>query len=474
MKYLITLVLAFVTLVQCSTIVARTQEEDVANGSPGAVCYADAYNDLGNNWNHTYAPTEPQQIHMSLADDSKFARVQFATLDSIDSSVLAYWPKKQGNYAQKNTTVTGKDWTFVDGGSAQRQLYLHNIQTKTLKPDTIYVYQVGAKKGNSIKWSKTYEFHTASLKKDFSFIATGDVGACNAVAVSHMMKYGKTHKYDFVTIAGDQAYNMADFNGTKGDEYLNFMQELFANVPYLGAVGNHESAYNFSHYKNRFNIVPYAESKFSNSMMYSINYKSLHLVSFSTEIYFEGSEQEIQTGINWLEADLKEANKHRDKRPWIIVMTHHPMYCSANSTDCTTKAATIRNGPGQNNQTWGGIEDILLKYNVDIFLSGHVHNYERTYPVAHGKVTSKSYHNAPSFFQLIIGNAGQPEGPAPFGNGPFPDFSAVRYEGYGFSTFKVSPTSLEMIHRKANLDGTLGGIIDHFTVTKDVHRHRNE
>lgn len=118
----------------------------------------------------------------------------------------------------------------------------------------------------------------------------------------------------------------------------------------------------------RFNIVPYAESKFSNSMMYSINYKSLHLVSFSTEIYFEGSEQEIQTGINWLEADLKEANKHRDKRPWIIVMTHHPMYCSANNTDCTTKAATIRNGPGQNNQTWGGIEDILLKYNVDIFL----------------------------------------------------------------------------------------------------------
>lgn len=108
MKYLITLALAFLTLVQCSTIVARAQEEDVANGSPGAVCYADAYNDLGNNWNHTYAPTEPQQIHMSLADDSKFARVQFATLDSIDSSVLAYWPKKQGNHAQKNTTITGK------------------------------------------------------------------------------------------------------------------------------------------------------------------------------------------------------------------------------------------------------------------------------------------------------------------------------------------------------------------------------
>lgn len=34
---------------------------------------------------------------------------------------------------------------------------------------------MGARKAESIKWSKIYEFHTASLKKDFSFIATGDV-----------------------------------------------------------------------------------------------------------------------------------------------------------------------------------------------------------------------------------------------------------------------------------------------------------
>lgn len=76
-------------------------------------------------------------------------------------------------------------------------------------------------------------------------------GTCNAVTVSHLIDLGKTHKYDFVTLAGDQAYNMEDFNGTKGDEYLNFMQDLYAQVPYLGAVGNHEGAYNFTHYKNR-------------------------------------------------------------------------------------------------------------------------------------------------------------------------------------------------------------------------------
>jgi hypothetical protein len=115
--------------------------------------------------------------------------------------------------------------------------------------------------------------------------------------------------------------------------------------------------------------VPYAESKFNNSMFYSINYKSLHLVSFSTEVYFTGTPGEIETATNWLEADLTEANKNRDQRPWIIFLTHHPIYCSAPSSDCTTKAATIRNGPvGVNNQTSGGIEEILLKHNVDIYM----------------------------------------------------------------------------------------------------------
>jgi hypothetical protein len=69
-------------------------ERDNINGSPGNVCYADTYNALGNNWNHTYTAFEPQQIHISLTDDSKNARVQFATLGQVDHSVLQYWPKK--------------------------------------------------------------------------------------------------------------------------------------------------------------------------------------------------------------------------------------------------------------------------------------------------------------------------------------------------------------------------------------------
>lgn len=110
-----------------------------------------------------------------------------------------------------------------------------------------------------------------------------------------------------------------------------------------------------------------------------------------------------------------------------------------------------------------------------MYYSGHVHNYERTYPVAKGKLVSKSYHNAPSFFQIVIGNAGQPEGPTAFGDGPFPDWSAKRYGSFGFSTFKVTPSTLHIVHRQANVDGSLGRIVDEVVVTKDrFSRHKRD
>lgn len=86
------------------------------------------------------------------------------------------------------------------------------------------------------------------------------------------MEAAKSHQYDFITVSGDQvitdvrikvqnrrgtdlyaqqAYNMDDFNGLKGDEFMNMIEPVYARVPYMGVPGNHEAAYNFSHYKNR-------------------------------------------------------------------------------------------------------------------------------------------------------------------------------------------------------------------------------
>ncbi|KAI9482514.1 Metallo-dependent phosphatase-like protein [Zychaea mexicana] len=362
-------------------------------------------------------------------------------------------------------------WEFVDEGEAHRTISLHQAKTKRLRPATVYCYQVGAYGDSTWKWSSVYEFHTASKGKEFSFLAIADIGLNNAVALPQLIELSKTHRYDFMTLSGDQAYDMKDFDGRKGDQYMNLMQEVWSQVPYLGVPGNHEGAYNYSHYKNRFKNVPFEDSNFDNSLMYSFNYKSLHLVSFSTEVYFDGTDEMIQTSINWLEEDLAEANKHRKQRPWIILITHHPVYCSApNSEDCASNAARIRDGPVNSvtQEHWGGLEPVLLKHDVDLYLTGHVHNYERTLPVAKGNIAGNgSFHNAASYVEVINGNAGPPEATVIFNTtGPYADWSAVRYDSYGYSTVKITPSSLTFTHHQVRLDGSLGNVVDTFTLTK--------
>lgn len=68
---------------------------------------------------------------------------------------------------------------------------------------------------------------------------------------------------------------------------------------------------------------------------YSTNMGSAHLIFYSTELYYYTeffTESNLKWQYEWLENDLKEANKveNRVQRPWIIVMGHRPMYCLFN------------------------------------------------------------------------------------------------------------------------------------------------
>ncbi|KAI8988299.1 Metallo-dependent phosphatase-like protein [Mycotypha africana] len=374
-----------------------------------------------------------------------------------------------------------QSWTFVDGGEAQHTQYMHTLSTETLKPATIYSYRIitigddgESSEGtdNSFE-SKVFELHTPAKSSkgssSFKFIATGDIGVNNAVSMPLFKQFVTSHEYDFVAFVGDQGYNLDDFNGTKGDEYMKFAEELYANLPILTTTGNHEQAYNFSHYKNRFDLMPYRESGFDNALQYSINYKNLHLVSFDTEVFFEGSEEEVLTALHWLEEDLIEANKRRSKVPWIIVFGHRPLYCSVmSSSDCVEKAEKLRFGePVDKNY---GLETLLSRYKVDLYLCGHKHNYERSYPVLNNTLVTTSYHNPPSFFQVITGNGGNYEGCDKFDDmtntAAIPKWLGNHYEGYGFTTVEVSRNRLDLHHYEVQEDGTLGDLRDQVRVHK--------
>ncbi|KAG2217715.1 hypothetical protein INT45_009078, partial [Circinella minor] len=344
-------------------------------GGPGRLAFLDVFN-MGGNWNRSYATIEPQQIHMTWLSEGDYFRVQFVTTDKVKETQLQYWPlHKKTKRNIESITISGEESNpFVDGGISQRLMHLHNLKSNKLSKSTIYEYKVGSVQDNSntIFWSPIYQFHTPDSSPGFKFIAAADMGVVNAVSMPILKELAKQHTFDFMTFMGDQAYDLADMDGLKGDEYMNFAQALYARLPLLTTPGNHENAYNFSHYINRFDLLPYQESKSPSPLFYSFNYKSLHLVSISTEPFFEEDEtlavQQVQTMIHWMDQDLKN---HQGK--WVIVMGHRPLYCSPkNEKDCTYQADTLRNGivSKQDNVTrlTQGLEEVFERHKIDLYL----------------------------------------------------------------------------------------------------------
>uniref|UniRef100_A0A158P879 Metallophos domain-containing protein n=1 Tax=Angiostrongylus cantonensis TaxID=6313 RepID=A0A158P879_ANGCA len=181
-------------------------------------------------------------------------------------------------------------------------------------------------------------------------------GNQNGRSLAKLQRMAQDGDIDLVLHVGDIAYNLDTDDGNVGDEFLRQIEPIAAYVPYMTAVGNHESASNFSHYINRF-TMPDSE----HNLFYSFDLGSAHFVFFSTEFYFytEYGWKQIQNQWNWLIDDLmpflikdakmssylKKANKNRATVPWILTFGHRPMYCSDfDGDDCTKYESIVYNG----------------------------------------------------------------------------------------------------------------------------------
>ena len=87
---------------------------------------------------------------------------------------------------------------------------------------------------------------------------------------------------------------------------------------------------------------------------------------------------------------------NRKNVPWIIFMTHRNMYCWGHVWYCTVSAPVARYHIRILFQLSNfdlipfhseNIEAILYDANVDLVLTGHIHNYQRTWPVYNLQVT---------------------------------------------------------------------------------------
>lgn len=161
--------------------------------------------------------------------------------------------------------------------------------------------------------------------------------------------------------------------------------------------------------------MPAAESGATEGNLYwSMKHANMFLIMASTESGYDAASTQHQ----WL---LKQfASINRAETPWVVVIWHRPYYSSNHAHQ------------GEADPFKAVYEDLFFRNKVDIVFNGHVHAYERSYPVYRDAVDPKF----PTTY-ITIGDGGNKEGLARLWLSPQPAWSAFRKSLYGPSAARA-------------------------------------
>ncbi|HEY7447378.1 MAG TPA: metallophosphoesterase family protein, partial [Vicinamibacterales bacterium] len=251
----------------------------------------------------------------------------------------------------------------------------HEVMLQGLSPKTRYYYAVGSTTEQLAGNDATHFFVTSPAvgeSKATRIWVLGDSGSANsnarAVRDAYYKYTGSTHT-DLWLMLGDNAYD----RGTDSEyqaAVFNMYPEMLRKSVLWPTLGNHDGASANSgtqsgpYYEN-FTLPKKAEAGGTASgteAYYSFDYGNIHFIVLDS---FDSSRSANGAMMNWLRSDLQATNQ-----PWIIAYWHHPPY-SKGSHDSDSAAASrdIRQNA----------LPILENYGVDLVLSGHSHNYERSF-----------------------------------------------------------------------------------------------
>ena len=425
----------------------------------------------------TAAPSQPTGIHLAFAAPGSIS-VMWSTRRPISSG--ARWAAGHHGNATELPLTNQSGGSSVCPACAQYSgasplcQWHHTVLISGLTPGQAVIYQVGDPFAEI--WSPRLSFVAPDMLADTTFTAAffADMGwqsvsdtrpgssngstpaGCTFITQcgldnrndsipNQVMPWllARSSSYDFALHAGDISY--AD--NVPGEDYdlvwdrfMDMVEPLASRVPYMVTPGNHEASCsqccepfpkhapgycdrsvcawsaNFTAYNTRFSMpgpssaTPTAAA--AQSMYWSVNYKSVHLVGIDDS---QGTTADHGFGdqLAWLADDLAQVN--RSATPWVVVTGHIPYWSSCPASNCPDFNATF--------------DPLFRKHGVDIYMAGHVHNYERTLPQG-------------GVLHLMNGAAGDTEACTPFPQ-PSPVWSAHRYAGFGWGELRASMTSLE-------------------------------
>jgi len=322
-----------------------------------------------------YGETNVSQIHLSLSGDDSVMGLEYVSQDNATSFVQYKTLSDLISKSQAKSMVTYRENIG----------YLHRAVLDRLTPSGNYHYRIG---DGGDSWSEWYPFKSPPYTRD-NFRRVGDdtdstegegvgcvfadLGLSNGLSTERIKAEGARGSYDYMVHVGDIAYDLFSEESRVGNDYMELMSSATARYPINVAEGNHEEGDNFTEYNLRFKATEDLAGRVSGSHsnhFYSYDVGLIHYVVVSTEVYsypasaaagpspFTAREQ-----LKWLEEDLQRVNAdgQREKTPWVVLLGHRPWYTQL--------------------EGWAQIDDLACEYGVDLYITGHVHNYQRWAPM---------------------------------------------------------------------------------------------
>jgi len=285
-----------------------------------------------------------------------------------------------------------------------------------------------------------------SVYADFNFGAAGDWG-CNSATddtVSNMV--GKSPERVFGL--GDYSYS------STGTCWFNRIVPIDSITKI--AIGNHEDddSEAFSSYMSHFGL---------SQTYYSYNYQNVHVLVMDTDrnSYSSGSSQ-----YNFVVNDLQAASQNPSIH-WIIVYLHKPFYTSPNS--CSSSGCTNTGSVATDLRNI--YQSKFDQFGVDLVVQGHVHNYQRTFPLKYDPgspssptITSNNandYTDPEGEVFVIVGTGGV--GIHPLSGKA--SFVSKQHQFFGQLDIKITDNG-NKLEGKSYRNGAGGQIDDSFSITK--------
>lgn len=313
---------------------------------------------------------------------------------------------------------------------------IHAVPLNGLTPGTEYAYEVlgcGASTG-------TEHFTTAPAPgtRHVHFAAMGDFGTGGTderkVAASIL-----ANKPDLFLALGDNAYPY----GTEEEIQTNLfapLANLLSEVPFFPVPGNHEYLTNEAQpYLNNL-YLPISSS--GSQRYYSFDWGDVHFVGLDSNCATGmASAEHCTTAAQqaWLEQDLAAS-----QADWKIVYLHHPAWSSGEH--------------GSQPEIRRHYVPLFEKYGVDLVLSGHDHDYERSQPML-GATVAPSGQRGITY--LVVGGGGANLRPMATAS---PSWSVIRNDkDHGYLDIDVTDGTLT-----AKVLTPDGKQIDSFKLTKQL------